>query len=232
MRARAREEGSGRVLSKTVCGRRHCRVCRRWRYIVDFSVRQWADKAKTRPRYLKAECQTCHARKHRDRWHHSPDYRRQRIEGWRDQRKQRNIERGRAFFTWWAENGHRWRPIYVGHREEREPPPRRPSSYDDDVAYYILRSLTVEPNSPARPNRGMSEPYMDFIEATEFRASDMDNDPRELEIIAQWEALSPGVREAIGRRALWPYVRDAYPGGFEGVMDGSRFAMPKVGSAV
>lgn len=50
----------GRIVSTNVCGRRHCRVCRRWRHAcTDFGVKVWDDKEKTRPRYLKSECHEC-----------------------------------------------------------------------------------------------------------------------------------------------------------------------------
>ena len=49
----------GHIATTTVCGRRHCRVCTGWRLVTDFGVKVWADKEKTRPRYLKSECHAC-----------------------------------------------------------------------------------------------------------------------------------------------------------------------------
>lgn len=50
----------GRIRSTSVCGRRHCRVCGRWRHTcTDFGVKVWEDEEKTRPRYLKGECHEC-----------------------------------------------------------------------------------------------------------------------------------------------------------------------------
>lgn len=57
----------GRIVSTTVCGRRHCRVCTHWRLSIDFSVKRWDDAAKTRPRYLKSECHVCCVRLERKR---------------------------------------------------------------------------------------------------------------------------------------------------------------------
>lgn len=52
-------DARGRIQSTTACGRRHCRVCTRWRLSIDFGVKRWDDAAKTRPRYLKSECHEC-----------------------------------------------------------------------------------------------------------------------------------------------------------------------------
>lgn len=59
---------SGQLASKTVCGRRHCRTCRRWRHVIDFGVRQWADTRRTIVRYHKPECMVCAARLERARF--------------------------------------------------------------------------------------------------------------------------------------------------------------------
>jgi hypothetical protein len=57
----------GHIATTTVCGRRHCRLCTRWRLTVDFGVKRWDDAAKTRPRYLKSECRECCVRLERRR---------------------------------------------------------------------------------------------------------------------------------------------------------------------
>jgi hypothetical protein len=60
-------DAQGRIGSATVCGRRHCRVCKKWRHVFNFSVNVWADAEKTRPRYLRSECHVCQSLRERRR---------------------------------------------------------------------------------------------------------------------------------------------------------------------
>lgn len=39
--------------------RKHCNKCKRWRLVVDFSVRQWWDDEKTIPQILATWCKNC-----------------------------------------------------------------------------------------------------------------------------------------------------------------------------
>jgi hypothetical protein len=42
-----------------VCGRRFCRVCKRWRHVVDYRITMWADADKTIPLYYSSYCYGC-----------------------------------------------------------------------------------------------------------------------------------------------------------------------------
>lgn len=47
--------------------RKHCSRCKRWRLVIDFSVRQWIDIERTVPLTFSACCKTCDARRQRER---------------------------------------------------------------------------------------------------------------------------------------------------------------------
>lgn len=48
-------------------GRKHCAHCRRWRHVVDFTARKWADLERTIPRYFDSSCTRCENKRSRKR---------------------------------------------------------------------------------------------------------------------------------------------------------------------
>jgi hypothetical protein len=86
---------SGRYETKTSCGRRNCRVCTRWRPIIDFGVKRWDNAEKTRPRYLKSECHDCCALMDRQSMPASM-VREARRAYYRSHERQRKLEREKA----------------------------------------------------------------------------------------------------------------------------------------
>jgi hypothetical protein len=49
----------GRFRSSVACGRKFCRLCKRWRLLIDFPPHIWADETKTTIRYTQPECRSC-----------------------------------------------------------------------------------------------------------------------------------------------------------------------------
>lgn len=62
--SRTRLNGNG-----TVCGRRFCTVCGRWRYLIDFPPRKWLDRHKTVILYVQSECYSCRGASSRESYH-------------------------------------------------------------------------------------------------------------------------------------------------------------------
>lgn len=166
-----------------IAGRKNCKKCKCWRPVSDFSVAQWEDKNKTRPKYLSSICHTCARinvrKKETDltgengpykRWVTSGMSNEQREEHHRRKRAQRRLERIKD--PAYAEDLRERKRFYEDASRRRNGLPTKevePSTY---------KRCKEDELMPLKPFQKWIEGRLEFYESIDDFAAAVESNPR------------------------------------------------------